>query len=671
MAEFEKMDLASTDLVAERIEQLKQLLPEIATEGGIDFDKLRLVLGDDVDEGTERYAFTWPGKTDAIRQSQTPSTATLRPCPEESVNWDETENLYIEGDNLEVLKLLQHSYHGRVKLIYIDPPYNTGQDFIYTDTFEDTINNYRHQTTSECQSNPDTSGRFHTRWCNLMYPRLKLAKELLADDGAIFISIDDGELTNLKKICDEIFGETRFVNLVAVKSKNSSGASGGGEDKKLKKNLEYLLIYGGPKFQRFNPTDALESLGEFLDRMKADGISFKYTSVFQDFGERRYIGSTVDGAGSEIKVYEHEGYRTCGLASLRSDDCPTDADVIRKYIDRVFTTENAQTSIRTRVQNHVGGRDGLYSIEYVPVSGRDKGKITTKYFIGDKQRLVSWFKDVCVIDGDGNVFKRERAGTLWDKLNWNNVSHEGDLPFPNGKKALSFVMQILNLGTACDDEDDIVLDFFSGSATTAHAVFACNAQDGGTRRFIMVQLPEINDKASLKANSGYKNICEIGKERIRRAGAKIAAEVEEANRQLHLGEEPKPVPDIGFRVLKLDESGIERPKPGELLLDVVKPDRSDEDIIFEMMLKWGLELTLPIEKVDAAGYPCYSVAYGELICCLADGLNMQVLDAIADMEPRRVLMLDRILDDTTKLNAVQAFKRVEEKTGIEVELRTV
>ena len=198
-----------------------------------------------------------------------------------------------------------------------------------------------------------------------------------------------------------------------------------------------------------------------------------------------------------------------------------------------------------------------------------------------------------------------------------------------------------------------------------------NHEDGGNRHFIMVQLPERCDSSSNAFKAGYETICEIGKERIRRAGAKIAAEVEEANRQLHLGEEPKPVPDIGFRVLKLDESGIERPKPGELLLDVVKPDRSDEDIIFEMMLKWGLELTLPIEKVDAAGYPCYSVAYGELICCLADGLNMQVLDAIADMEPRRVLMLDRILDDTTKLNAVQAFKRVEEKTGIEVELRTV
>ena len=198
-----------------------------------------------------------------------------------------------------------------------------------------------------------------------------------------------------------------------------------------------------------------------------------------------------------------------------------------------------------------------------------------------------------------------------------------------------------------------------------------NAIDGGKRAFICVQLPEVCKADSEPARYGYVNLCEIGKERIRRAGAKIAAEVEDANKQLRLGEEPKPVPDIGFRVLKLDESGIERPKPGELMLDVVKPGRSDEDIIFEMMLKWGLELTLPIEKVDAAGYPCYSVAFGELVCCLAPGLNMQVLDAIADMDPRRVLMLDRNLDDTTKLNAVQAFKRVEERTGREVELRTV
>ena len=211
MAEFEKMELTSADLVAERIEQIRQLLPEVATEGGIDFDKLRLVLGDEVDGGTERYAFTWPGKADAIRQSQTPSTATLRPAPEESVNWDETENLYIEGDNLEVLKLLQHSYHGHMDFIYIDPPYNTGHDFVYRDTFGDTIDNYKAQTGSTRQANADTSGRFHSNWCSMLYPRLRLARELMAPDGVIAISIDDAEVAQLRQVCDEIFGANNFV----------------------------------------------------------------------------------------------------------------------------------------------------------------------------------------------------------------------------------------------------------------------------------------------------------------------------------------------------------------------------------------------------------------------------------------------------------------------------
>ena len=221
MADLPKMNLSSMDLISERIEQLKQLLPEVATESGIDFDKLRLVLGDEVDEGAERYAFTWPGKADAIRQSQTPSMATLRPVPEDSVNWDETENLYIEGDNLEVLKLLQRSYHGRVKLIYIDPPYNTGNDFVYRDRFGDTIDNYREQAGLASQSNADTSGRYHSDWCSMIYPRLRLARELLADDGVICISIDDHEARNLRLICDEVFGEACFVAQLIWKSRQN------------------------------------------------------------------------------------------------------------------------------------------------------------------------------------------------------------------------------------------------------------------------------------------------------------------------------------------------------------------------------------------------------------------------------------------------------------------
>ena len=639
MAQFEKMELTSADLVAERIEQIKQLLPEVATEGGIDFDKLRLVLGDEVDEGTERYAFTWPGKTDAIRQSQTPSTATLRPCPEESVNWDDTENLYIEGDNLEVLKLLQHSYHGRVKLIYIDPPYNTGHDFVYRDKFGDTIENYREQANLVDQSNPDTSGRYHADWCSLLYPRLKLARELLSDDGLIFISIDNHELTNLTKIGDEIFGEQNKVGLIIVKS-NPRGSMSSAE---LAELHEYVLVYAKMRTQA-------EVIGhELTDEMSSE---YKYED---DNGKYRLLGLRMRG-----------GF-------WRRSDRPN------LYFP-IYVNPNDGTVSLEQTGEHVE-----VAVPIQPTTGEDgtwrwsKEKIESDgdLLIGKEVRRgdsLAW--DVFQKDYfDRAEGRRTKAKSIWDEpeMNYQNGTTEIKTLFDSTgvfdySKPVYLIERIM--GMIAMQPGDIVMDFFSGSGTAAHAVMSMNEQDGLGRRFILVQLPE-RCAESYSKQYGYANLCQVGEERIRRAGTKIAAEVKESNKQLRLGEEPKPVPDVGFRVLKLDESGIERPKPGELLLDVVKPDRTDEDIIFEMMLKWGLELTLPIEKVSAAGYPCYSVAYGELVCCLAPGLNMQVLDAIVDMEPRRVLMLDRNLDDTTKLNAVQAFKRVEEKTGREVELRTV
>lgn len=615
MAEFEKMDLASANLVAERIEQLKQLLPEVATEGGIDFDKLRLVLGEEVDEGNERYAFTWPGKTDAIRQSQTPSTATLRPCPEESVNWDETENLYIEGDNLEVLKLLQHSYHGRAKLIYIDPPYNTGHDFVYKDRFEDTIDNYVMQTGIADQSNADTSGRFHSDWCSMIYPRLKLARELLCENGIVVISIDDNEVRNLRFICDEIFGEDNFIASFVWQKRTSPDMR-----KIVSAAHEYLVVYA-------KDSDDRTCVGQI---------------PYDENDMERYKNPDNDPNGPWI-----------------STDCTAQAGhgTAAQFYDMVTPAG--------RVVKLGSGLCWRYTRE----------KMDEEIAAGH-----IWFG----ADGNGVPRKKTYLKDMTGKNAWTWLPHadvghtqeatkelkalfDGLLPFdfPKPTRLLSRVLQIGSY------KDSLVVDLFSGSASLIDAIFKINESDGGNRRFIAIQLPEQTGEKSAARAAGYETITSVGQERIRRAGAKTADEIDEANKQLRLGETPKPVPDIGFRVLKLDESGIERPKPGELLLDVVKPDRSDEDIIFEMMLKWGLELTLPIEKVDAAGYPCYSVAYGELVCCLADGLNMQALDAIADMEPRRVLMLDRILDDTTKLNAVQAFKRVEEKTGREVELRTV
>ena len=657
MAEFEKMDLGSADLVADRIDLLRELLPEAFAESGIDFEKLRLLLGDEVDEGTERYAFTWPGKADAIRQSQTPSTATLRPAPEDSVDWDETHNLYIEGDNLEVLKLLQHSYHGRVKMIYIDPPYNTGHDFVYKDCFEESVENYRQQVNATAQSNSDSQGRFHSNWCSMIYPRIKLARELLREDGVLFVSIGDNEVDNLKKICNEVFGESNFIGCAGRISKKANN-----QGDYWAPNFDYLLTY----------TKDINCCEKFFGGMNESSYN-----LVDDDGPRKGERYQL------VRLYMTSLDPMRGCTNQRYYiECPDGSFII--------PPGNTYPSIVSDA-SHV-----------VPQSGADKvWRWSYQSYLEKKDQIVikqGRSSNVVGVNGEPTLWNAFTKTYLNDVISKKSSSPNSFIEDHINQKATTELRElgipfdfakpsslIKYLAEVCQvSEDDIVLDFFSGSSSTAHAVMLANAEDGARRRFIMVQLPEPTYAVEFERNStannnretdayraGYQTICELGEERIRRAGAKIAAEIEESNKQLRLGEEPRKVPDIGFRVFKLDESGIERPKPGELLPDVVKEDRTDLDIVFEMMLKWGLELTLPIEKVDAAGYPCYSVACGELVCCLEQGLDMKVLDAIADMEPRRVLMLDRILDDTTKLNAVQAFKRVEERTGREVELRTV
>ena len=603
MAEIEKMNFESEDLVKDRLAQLKELMPEVFTESGVDFDKLRLELGDEVDEGQERYAFTWPGKMDAIRQSQTPSTATLRPCVEKSRGHDgedgsfDSDNVYIEGDNLEVLKLLQSGYHGKVKMIYIDPPYNTGHDFVYKDKFGDTIKNYKEQAGLANQSNADTSGRYHSDWCSMMYPRLRLARELLSDDGVIFISIDDNEDRNLRIICDEVFGEVNFVAQCVRKRRNSQA--------NLSKNIspihEYILIYA-------------KTNGDVLNRISAN------------IDESEYKNPDNDPRGS---------YKTMPCTnkggSVYSVMTPTGRTITEEWRFKKDTYEELLADNRL-----VFPRGG-------------EGKPRYKLFLAEKMRegqlANTWF--------DGLASNQEATKEIKELFNSELVF---DTPKPVG--LIDYCIQLAS------KKDAIVLDFFSGSATTAEAAMRRNTVDFDGLKFILVQIPE-------RVNGEYATLCDIGEERIRRAGDKIKTEIAKANAQPRFGEEPKALPDIGFRVFALDNSGIEKPQPGQLMLDVVKPGRSDMDIIFEMMLKWGLELTLPVEKEEAAGYPVYSVACGELVCCLADGLTMEALDAIADMEPRRVLMRDSILTDTLKLNAVQAFRRVEERAGYEVQLRTV
>ncbi|NEG69592.1 site-specific DNA-methyltransferase [Bifidobacterium choloepi] len=620
-----RLSLESADIVRENIEKLGQLFPEIIEDGHIDFDKLREILGDEVDDGPERYAFTWPGKHDAIRQSQTPSTATLRPQKDKSVNWDTTKNLYIEGDNLEVLKLLQRSYHGKVKMIYIDPPYNTGHDFVYNDKFGDPIENYKRQTGQESKAHPETDGRFHSAWCSMMYPRLRLARELLSDDGVIFISIDDGEQTNLRKLLDDIFGPSNFIACFIwrkVDSPNDNHVS-------VTSDHEYVLAYcKDARNVDLMQRDAPEIVNAYKGpdengRFWRDRLLRKNgkNSLRSDRPTMFYPLTAPDG--TEVWPIREDGKEGCWAAGLESVRRLQEADEL------VWEQRN--------------GKWIPYTREYA----KDNPTKPWMTIWNDLPAMRQTKAEMKELFGTTNIF---------------------DTPKPT-----ELIVRCAKLcGVA---GNDVTLDFFSGSASSADAMMQLNTEDGGRRRFIMVQLPEACSDQSEAAKDGYGTICELGEERIRRAGQKIKNEIEEANRQPSLDGDVKTVPDIGFRVLTLDSSNLEAPESSDEILlidDMVKEGRSNEDLLFEVMLKWGLDLSLPIETLDIDGYTCWSVARGELICCMDKGLTVSVLEHIATLEdrPRRVLMLDSVLDDNLKLNAEAIFSR-SSGDGEAIELRTV
>ncbi len=638
-----KLNGESMNIVEDNIEKLKTIFPDVFTEGKVDFEKLQGVLGNYIETNDERYNFTWAGKQNALRLAQTPSTGTLRPCKDEneSKNWDTTQNLYIEGDNLEVLKLLQKSYHNKIKMIYIDPPYNTGNDFVYKDDFKDNIENYKKITGqvdeegNKISSNSESDGRYHTNWLNMMYPRLRLARNLLKDDGVIFISIDDNEVRNLKNICDEIFGESNFLAQIMPI------ANPGGRDyNQIAITHEYILIYAKSDKLILNEVDK--------------NVKFEFKDNLGGYEPR-------DLRNRNPKF--HSGNRPNLFYPFYINSNKQD-----KYGYYEVSLENIDGYIKVLPFNSEGK-------ESVWRWGKTKAQENIIKSSPDNSQIIAKLKN----DGSYTICEKCRKSTTKVKSVWD----ETEMRTENGTRELRTIMgysyfdhpKSLSLINRCckvgSDDNSIVLDFFSGSATTAHAVMQLNSEDNGNRKFICVQLPEQTDEKSEAFKAGYKNICEIGKERIRRAGEKIKQEIEQENQQLKLGEEPKKVPDIGFKVFKLDSSNIKKWNANtenieeqlqQSILNQVA-GRSELDVVYEIMLKCGLDLTYPIEEIKVEDKSLYSIGAGAMFVCMDNNITQSISDKIIAIkeeneieEPVVVFKDNGFIDDSTKSNTKESLR---------------
>lgn len=608
----------SKDILQENIEHIKQLFPEVCCEDKIDFDKLKQVLGEYVDDDKERYNFTWNGKGRSLRLSQTPSLGTLRPCKEESKDWDSTQNLYIEGDNLEVLKLLQKSYYGKVKMIYIDPPYNTGNDFVYPDNFSQSIDSYKEITGqldekhATITTNSESSGRYHTEWLSMMYPRLRLARNLLLDEGIIFISADDNEVHNLKKLCDEIFGETNYLNeFVWVSNITGRQISGKG----AAKTWEHILVYS----KDINWVDSFFINVKFAKEKMPDAYKGFNKDIREDNIGVFAVGDTL---------YNHN----------RKFNEETRKNLVFSIFYNPESNEFRTGEIGEKIEGF---------IEILPHANGD-GVHKYHAWRWSKEKIKNEQYNLIAIKKNDSSFEiytkiREFEHTLLKDIITNISNGDSELQqIFDSKKMFDYPKSVDLIKTiiyAIKDREGVILDFFSGSATTAHAVMQLNAEDGGDRRFIMVQLPEVCGEKTEAYKAGYKNICEIGKERIRRAGEKIKAQIEEENAQLKIDEEPKKIPDIGFRVFKLDSSNLKKWQPDyddleKTLLDNIEnyvEGRSELDVVYEIILKMGLDLTYPVDELDVNGRKIYSVAFGALMICLDDHITKEIADGMISL----------------------------------------
>lgn len=534
-----------------------------------------------------------------------------------------------------------------------DPPYNTGNDFVYEDDFAENTDEYLANSGqfddegNRLVQNTESNGRFHTDWLNMIYPRLKIAKDLLTEDGVILVHIDDNEYENLTKLGNEVFGEANFINIVTVKTK-IGGVSGSSEGKSLKDATEFIMIWAKNKTMlEFNPTYIKQKLFDRIKSYETEGKSWKYTSIMTKLDGKEVIKTDEK---RNIVYYGYRTLETMSITAFAKQQGITEEDVYNKYADRIFQTTNAQSSVRQTVMKETAKFDyPMYGCEYVPIKGKNEGSTIEILYKGEQRRMMMFLSNA-VSRIDGTYYYLDKITTLWDDIQYNNLTKEGNIEFPNGKKPIKLLQRIIEL--TCD-KDSIILDFFSGSASTAHAVMQMNLEDGGKRKFIMVQIPEETSEKSEAYKAGYKNICEIGKERIRRAAKKIAEE------------NPKAKFDGGFRVLKLDSSNMKDVyyNPEDFysyfldnLVDNIKEDRTPEDLLFQVMLDLGILLSSKIEESVIGGKKVFNVENNYLIACFDENVTEDVITEIAKHKPYYFVMRDSSMaNDSVATNFEQIF----------------
>lgn len=674
---MDKLKMETHDRIQSNIDKLATLFPTCVTEARgedgklkktVNFELLKQMLSDVVLEGDEAYEFTWVGKKAAIVEANRPIRKTLRPCPGESVNWDNTENLYIEGDNLEVLKLLQESYLGKVKIIYIDPPYNTGSDFIFRDDFSMSSKEYKEESGQmdangkRLFKNTDSNGRFHSDWCSMIYSRLLIARDMLADDGVIFISIDDNEQSNLVQICNEIFGSSNAIGPIIQNKQNAKN-----DTMNIQRNHEFILVYR----KRCNTNNG--SVVPNLTRRITT-----YHDIFTDEdGNFYYLNDpiTTRGEGGTLNARPNLGYTVYYNPETKDRVAINDYDVekakIYNSVEQIYTTdtsmiEKGYVAIRPP---KVRGKLGCWTWALEKFNAQKREIIITGKpgaFSVRKRTFVD-AADV-VLNGKKLQYAASTIANSRSILEFSTndgtgvlnslLEQSGIFSNPKNEEMLEYLFQLVN------DKQCIIMDFFSGSATTAHAVMQMNVQDGGRRKFIMVQLPEPCDEKSEAYKAGYPNICEIGKERIRRAAKKIAVDT------------PGKPFDSGFRVFKLDDANMTdvyytvEEYTQDLLSRLesnIKPDRTGLDLLFGCLLEWGLPLSMPCTSEQIQGCNVYTYNGDDLIACFDEHIPEDVINEIAKRQPLRVVFRDSsFADSPTKINMGEIFKVLAPDTRVKV-----